>query len=168
MVRPHVVGVWEAEEFIEAVVNREKRRVMTEVPFAENGGGVTFLLHQFGERHFVFVKTHFSIWAEGTLNADAIGIATSEEGGAGSGADRLSDVKAGKTAAFAGEAIEVRGFDVFGAKGGDVGIAKVISEDQDDVWRAIGGGDGMNEERENSEGDFRKKFFINVQSRANT
>ena len=49
MVRPHVVGVGQAEVVVEAVPRRQELRVMAEVPLAEDGGGVAARLEHLGD-----------------------------------------------------------------------------------------------------------------------
>jgi hypothetical protein len=56
---PHIVGVGEAEVFIEAMAQRQKLRRIAQVPFAENGSGVAALFDELGESHFVVADADF-------------------------------------------------------------------------------------------------------------
>ncbi len=56
---PHVVGIREAEVFIEAVPQGEELRGIAEMPFAEDGGGIATLFDELGEGHFVVADADF-------------------------------------------------------------------------------------------------------------
>jgi hypothetical protein len=100
--------------------------MVAEVPFAEAGGGVAFLFEDFGQGHFIRVNAMAGLGGRGHHDADAVGVTTGKQRGAGGGADRLGDVEGGELAAFSGEAVDVRGGVAFGAEGGDIGVAHVI------------------------------------------
>lgn len=70
--------------------------------------------------------------AEGALNADAVGIAAREQGGATSAANGLGGIEVGETAALTGHALKV-GCLERASERSDVGIAEVIGEDDDDI-----------------------------------
>jgi hypothetical protein len=107
---------------------------MAEVPLSVNGGGITDLFDQFPQSHFVRVQSVARVGAEGTMDADAIGVTACEEGGAGCGTNWLSDVKVGEADAFAGHFVEVRSLDPGGAIDAEVGVALIVCKDNDDVW----------------------------------
>jgi hypothetical protein len=59
MVGPHVVGVGQPVVLIEAVLEREKLFVMTQMPFSKEGGGVALLFYQLGEEDFALADPMF-------------------------------------------------------------------------------------------------------------
>ena len=50
--RPHVVGVGQAEVLVEAVPRGQELRVIAQVPLAEDGRGVAALLEHLGDASF--------------------------------------------------------------------------------------------------------------------
>ena len=144
MVRPHVIGVGQAEIFIEAMGGGQELGGVAEVPFAEDSGAITAVVEQFGESELVGVDAGFGAWSESAMDADAIGVATGEQGGTGGGADGLGDVETGEPRPFAGEAVEMRGANLGGAVAAEIAPAEVIRKDQNDIGRArwTGGGEG--------------------------
>src|SRR5437868_437679 len=57
MLRPHVVGVWQPEIIIEAVMSGEKARMMAQVPFSVNGGGVAARLKHLSDGFFLIADS---------------------------------------------------------------------------------------------------------------
>ena len=108
---------------------------MAQVPFAEDGGGVVLLLHQFGEGDFVGMDADLRFRTQGADDADAVRVTAGEERGAGGGTDRLGGVKAAETTSLASKAIEIWGADVFGTERTDIGVTHVVAKNQDDVGR---------------------------------
>ena len=58
MVRPHVVGVREAEILVEAVPRREELRRIAQMPFAENRGRVTACLEHLCNSQFLVADAY--------------------------------------------------------------------------------------------------------------
>ena len=129
---------------VEAVLGR----VFGEMPFARDAGAVAAGLESFAE------GGEFRIKDCGVLNRDelavlrfaAIGVADSKDsmtrgvvaghqGSAGRSAIGGRGVGLGETHSFLGEAVEVGGFVVFRPLAGEVGVAKVISVEEDDIGR---------------------------------
>lgn len=137
----HVVGVGNAEVGIEAVLLREGFGVMAEVPFSEAGGGVALSFEVIGDGVLGRVEPAGGGGEENVLvHFDPLGIAAGEEGGTGRGADGGGHHETGKFASFFGEAIDVGGLDVGGAKAPEVAVALVVGEDDDEVWLFSGPG----------------------------
>src|SRR5207253_11334783 len=93
MLWTHVFRLSESEIFVKSVFEFFEVPSTTEMPFPENGSGISFLFHEFGESHFGGVDAHFRPGRERPVNAEPIGIATGQQRGAGSRTDRLSDMK---------------------------------------------------------------------------
>ena len=55
---------------------------MSEMPFAEESGGVALLLHELRQQHFVLVDAISGLRAGCAQHADAVGVAAGEEPGA--------------------------------------------------------------------------------------
>jgi hypothetical protein len=102
---PHVIGVHDAAGFSEAARRRAGFRLVADVPFAEDSGGIALGLEYFAERGEVGFQAA-GVWGMGAEDAGAAGVTAGEEGGARSGADGLGDVEIVETRAFVGEALE--------------------------------------------------------------
>src|SRR5690348_4711235 len=111
------------------------------MPFAEDGGGVAALFDELGESHFVSADADFRARAKRAVDAEAIWITASEKAATRSRADRLGDMEVAEDAALGGEAIEIGRNEAFRAEDADIGVALIVSEDDDDVreLRAAGG-----------------------------
>ena len=106
-----------------------------DIPFADAGGLVSGLPDQFGPGEFR--GGHAPAFA-------ADWVAAGKESRAGRTADGLG-IEVGELGALRRELIEARGLVRFGAETGEVGIALIIGEDDQDVgfrWGELGGGDG--------------------------
>lgn len=79
--RPHIIAVWQSEVFVEAVLERQELVVMSEVPFAEAGGGIIFLPADFCECGFVGIDTDVALWSECPLNTDSHVVTAGQECG---------------------------------------------------------------------------------------
>lgn len=73
------------------------------------------------------------------MKAEAVGIASGEQGGAGGGADRLSDMEVGVLHSVAGQAVEVRCGKAGGSESADVPVPLIICKNKHDVGRGPGG-----------------------------
>jgi hypothetical protein len=63
-------------------------------------------------------------------------------------------VGVGEGEALSGEAVEVGGFDLtLGVEGGEVAVAEVVGEDEEDVGAVGGAGRGCGEEGEDDDGE---------------
>ena len=133
MQRPHVVRVRQAEVFVEAVVRRQELRGPAEVPLARHSGRVTFLLHEFRERHLAVGDAVLRRGSERAVNADPIRVTAREQRRTRRGAHRLRYVEIGELAAFLSEAIEVRSRESFCAEHSDIGVTLIVGENDDDV-----------------------------------
>ena len=113
---------------------------MAEMPFAVGCGGVALLLADFGDGHFLVAEPVGVVGAERSVDADTIGVAAGQQSGARRGADGLRGVPVREHPPFAGHAIEIGSLESFGAEDADVGVALVVGENDNDVWRAFLGG----------------------------
>jgi hypothetical protein len=142
MKRAVVVGVRDAEPFVETATCGQKLRMMTEVPFAERRGGVALLLEEFAEELFPRMQAGRAGVVQGAAHADAIGITAGHQCRARRGADRLRNIETREPRALRGETIDVRRADVFRAVTTDIAVAKIVGEDEHDVrfWSDRGRG----------------------------
>ena len=85
---------------------------------------------------------------EGALHADAVGVATSEEGGAAGRADRLGDGEIREAGALLGQRIDVRCADILRTEATHVAVPEIVDQDQDDVRRAFRGEGGGGEQEQ--------------------
>ena len=120
------------------------------MPLAEATRRIAAVLEHFLERPFGWVEPEATRVIEGALHADAVGVATSEEGGAAGCADRLGDVKIREAGTLLGQRIDVWRADILRAEAAYVTVAEVIDQNQDDVRRAFRseGGGGEQEQEE--------------------
>ena len=120
------------------------------MPLTEAACRIAAVLEHFWERPFGRVEPEATRVIEGALHADAVGVATSEEGGAAGRADRLGDVKIREAGALLGQRIDVWGADVLRTEAAYVAGAEIIDQNQDDVRRAFRseGGGGEQEQEE--------------------
>src|SRR5688500_13430204 len=100
MIRPHVVRVWQPDVFVEAVLQRQKRPTMPQMPLAEDRGRVPAALAQLAERDFVGVDALTNLRIERAQNAHPLGITPREQRGPRGRADRRGRVEIGEDATF--------------------------------------------------------------------
>jgi len=129
----------------------------TEMPFSEDGGGVASGFEALGENRAV--EGEFGDIIDGTegtrapveaidvadgVDARARAVLSGHESGAGRLAIGATGVGGCAAEAFAGHLIDVGRFVIAAAVTGEVGIAEVIGEDEDDVGGTVGlfGGEG--------------------------
>ena len=138
-----VVGVGDAEPFVEAVAQRVKFEARAEVPFADAEGGVTPGLEHLGHGPLGIGDTVAAGVVVGALHAESVGVDAGHECGARGGAHGLGDIVLGETRALGGHAVEVRGLEAPGALRAHVGVAHVVDDDENDVGRSgLGGASG--------------------------
>src|SRR5579863_4806995 len=130
---PHVVRIREPQILVEPVPRREKMRMMSQVPLAEDGGGVPLRFAQLPERRFVVVNSVAVFGAERADDSQAVRIAPGEESGPRRRTDRLGDVEISEANSFAGHPVEIRRGEAPGPVTTDVSVALVIGEDDDHV-----------------------------------
>ena len=78
--RPVVVRERESEEFIEPVPQRHEFGRVTQVPLAEQAGGIALLLEKLRQGRFLVAKPDFGVRTERQVDADPVGIATGQQG----------------------------------------------------------------------------------------
>ena len=154
MVRPHVVGVRQAKIIIEAVLQRQKFFVMSEVPLAVARCGVAPLFAQFRERRFVRVNAMPRLRPERAEDAHAHVVAAGEQSRPRRAAHGLGHIKIRELPSLLRHAIEVRRGVSLRAKRPDVRVAHVINENDDDVGRWLA---GFGRERKTKQSDESKK-----------
>ncbi len=138
----HVVRVGQAEPRVEAVAHRQELGELSQVPLADDAGGVAARLQQLGERDLLGRQSRRRIGAEdaGRFRAVAAEHAVAhrqpagEQRGPAGRAHRL-DVERRPLLALCGHAIEPRRADGGRAEGAEVAVAEVVGEDDDEVGR---------------------------------
>lgn len=73
------------------------------------------------------------------MKADAVGITSGEQGGAGRGTDGLSDMEVGVLHSVAGQAVEMRRGKSGGSESADVPVPLIICKNKHDIRRGPGG-----------------------------
>tara|TARA_B100001094_G_scaffold257119_1_gene256567 strand:- start:2528 stop:3034 length:507 start_codon:yes stop_codon:yes gene_type:complete len=146
---------------IEAVVGRHEFRVIPEMPFTDTHGGVILLLQDFGNSDFFWIESLTCGRKEYTkilfvdMHINPARITTGHEAGARRGAYGAGRIKVSKPHAFPGHLVKDGRGVLLGSEGPDVGIAKVIAEDDNDVRFSFG---GLNERSRNQEEKEREKI----------
>ena len=84
--------------------------------------------------------------------AEAAGVSTGDEAGAGGGTDGRGDVAVRAEDSGFGEAVEIRCLDRFAAGDAEVAVAHVIGQDEEDVGAVIGRRGEQQEARDEEEG----------------
>ncbi len=132
----------------------QKRRLIAEVPLAEDRRGVAARLEDFGQRNFVRMQAdrlhrlqHLPA-AVVLVQAHAARIAASEQCGSRRRADAAGRVAACEPHAFAGQAVDMRRAMQPRAEAADIAVAEVVAENDDEVRRWIGGRERIRDEGE--------------------
>ena len=143
-------SVWDGAGVVDSMDGREA--VLTDgvsvlvkegeanVPFADEGGCVSFSLEHGGEcESILFDEAGASGAGEDAFHAGSEGHASGEDAVAGGRADGGGAVSVGKTESFAGELVDV-GCGDFGlvVVATEVAVAEVVGEDEEDVGEAVG------------------------------
>jgi hypothetical protein len=136
----HVVAVRDTEIVVEAMAGWEERGLVTKVPFSDAACCVALFFQDFCNGDFVWVEAlavngEEDALAVGVLvHIDAFGVAACHEGGAGGCADAAGDIKACEPGALLSHSVKVWSAVQFGAEAGEVAVAEVVAEDNDEVW----------------------------------
>lgn len=104
------------------------------MPLADAGSGVTLALQQIGNRGFLGVQA-MGVGGKNDMavHPDALGIAASEQRGAGWTADRARDMEIGELPTLSRELVEVGGLDRLRSKTTKIVVTLVIGEDDDEI-----------------------------------
>ena len=143
-----VVGIGsESKEGVEADRQRSRRqgpapvrgwaiRLEAKMPFPECRRLIALALAERCERQPIRLDVEWGIDGQHltVLDVRAPVVAAGHQAVAGRRTDRPRGVGIGKSAALAGEAIEIRGFEPLGAVAGGTSPAKIIRQDDHDVW----------------------------------
>ena len=157
----HVITVGNAEVMVEAMVGRHEVRVIPEMPFPDTHGRVILFLQDFGNSDFFWIETLTRRRKEHTkilfvdMHVDPARITAGHEAGARRGTDGAGRIKVSEPHAFPGHLVKDGRGVLLGSEGPDVGIAKVIAEDDNDVRFPFG---GLNERSRNKEEKEREKI----------
>ena len=110
-----------------------------EVPLADGGGGVALVSEHVGEGVLVGVDEQVGVAVGYVGLGTAETVFARQEGVARRGGRRGDGVGVGEADTAAGDAVDARRRDAFGAITGEVAVAEVVGHEQDDV-RAFGCG----------------------------
>ena len=120
--------------FLEAAVLRLVGEAVAEVPLAEDAGGVAGLAEVVGDGGFVGAEKGAA--HDGVPGAGAIGEAAGHEGGPCWGAGG-GDVVVGEAKGLGVELVEVGSLDDGVSVAGEIAVALVIGDDEDDVGEGV-------------------------------
>ena len=119
------------DDVLEADVLWAARGVVAEVPFANHAGGVACFLKVVS--HGDLGRFEITPTTRCTEGSGAGGVSPSHERSAGGGTE-WTDVEIGEANGVSVEGVEVGGFEDGVTVAGEVAVALVIGDDDDDVW----------------------------------
>jgi len=135
VVAPHVVRVHQTARLVETARRRPGVGLVADVPLAENRGGIAARLEHLrdGRPAGVHAAGARAVRAD---QPGAFGIAAGQQRPARGGTDRLRHMQVHEAAALGGEPPHV--WRVIGGRAErmEIGVARVVEEDHDDVGRA--------------------------------
>ena len=134
--RPHVVRVGKAEVFVKAMAGGKELRMMTQVPFAENGRCIVPGFDQLRERGLPVADTMVAFRTKRAEDADAVRVAARQQGRPRCAADRLRHIKAGETPPFPGQAVKIRSGEPAGAEDSHVSVALIVGVNDHNIRKA--------------------------------
>src|SRR5262245_30647559 len=112
------------------------------MPLANVGCAVAGAAEERGDSDFAGAKVHGRAVGDPVADADAGRCAAGHERGARWRTVGVAGIAAGEAESFSREAVEIWGLDVAAAVAGEVAVAEVVVEDEDDVgarWRLLSG-----------------------------
>jgi hypothetical protein len=115
------------------MLERQKLRMVPQVPFPNGAGLVPLGLEQLRDEHFVIVNPVLRSRTQGAMDADPIGIATRKQACARGGADRLRGMEIGEPYPLACDRIDVGGLPSLLSVATQIPEPKIIGEDQNDI-----------------------------------
>ena len=126
-----------AEPMVEALVARlglgGSVELAVAVPFAEVAGGIAGSLQLLGDGHLADAQVHGMAAGNRAVNADAVWIAAGEQPRAAGGADRGRRIAGGQPQPFGRQPVQPGCLDGRMSVTGQVTVAQVVAEDDQDV-----------------------------------
>jgi hypothetical protein len=122
---------------VEALVPRHELQQVAQVPFSENRRRISPGFADAREVELFWVEANFRVGPQCALDADADVVTAGEQRRAGRGANGLGDVEIGELDSLLREAVDVGRGRALGAVAGEVAVAHVVDEHDDDVGRTI-------------------------------
>jgi hypothetical protein len=145
----HVVAIKKSVILVEAVTARIVLGQIAEMPLAEAGCRVAFLLEGLGERNLGIHKSEWLTRKEDAHQSRAERVASGQQRGARGRTHRCRGIEVRELHAFAAHSIDVGSSNDRIAEASDVAVAHVVSQDDHDVGFARGRG---GRERRGAEG----------------
>ena len=134
--RRHVVGIRDAEVFVEAAIGRQVLRLVAEVPLTDAHGLVALRFQQRGERGFAIGEAGRVGRHEHVGHAGARGVAARQQRRPRRRANRIGGIELREADSLRRHAIQVGRAD-FGAVAAEVAIAQIVGVDHDDIGRPL-------------------------------
>jgi hypothetical protein len=123
----HVVAVRDSKVFVEAAAGRQKLREVTQMPFANTHGFISFGLEHLGDGHFIIGEPRLVVREKHPRHTHASRISPRQQGRPGRRTHGISGIELGEPHPLLGHAIEVRCREA-GA------VAAQVSVDENEVW----------------------------------
>ncbi len=157
--RPHIVRVRQAKVFVEPVPERKELRGITQMPLAEDRGGITALFDKLREGHFIGAYPDLRARSQCAMDADAVGVTARQQGGARGGTYWLGDMEIAKNATLRRELIEVGRFETPGSEHAYIRVALIVCENDHDVRQGPGfGREGVGRKEREQRASQRQEF----------
>ena len=136
----HVVGKRQTVPVVEPLTRGQELRQVSQVPLADDPGGIAPRLHQFGDRDLVERQPLRGVGREhtgrsptsGAVRAAPHGQPPGQQRGAAGRAHGL-DVEIRPLLPLSGHCVQTRRPDVRAAERAEVAVAEIVGEDDDDV-----------------------------------
>jgi len=136
----HVIAVRNAEVGVETLARGQELRLVPQMPFADDGGGVARAFHHLGHGGLLRMQAlrGHGLKHEGALVADMqvqpARVAARHGGGAAGSADAAGGIKTGQPHALGGHLVQMRRAVLRQpVEAGHIAIAEIVAEDKDEA-----------------------------------
>ena len=134
---PHIVGIRQTEILIKSLSGRQQLRRATQMPFADDGGGVSARFKHLGKGHLLRIQSGFRIGAQRSVDAETVGITSGQEGSPRSRTNGLRHIERSETGSVPGDAVDVRCADLLCPEATHVTPPQIIAVNEDHVGEAL-------------------------------
>ena len=133
---PHVIRVHQSTGLVESPGRRTRIRLITDVPFPENGRSVSCTLQHFSHGRELWVQSPCP-WRMRAENFRSAWIASRQQSRTRRRADCLRDVEVVVRAALACKTLDVGSWIIRLAERSKIGPTRVVKEDDYEIWKLL-------------------------------
>ena len=106
---------------------------ISQMPFAENGCGISFRFQEFGNSFFLVAYTSRGVWVGGVGKTYTVGITSCHKAGAGCTTDGLYRVEIGHGNSFGRQFVDMGSLISHSSLEREVAVSGIVQIDQDDI-----------------------------------